>query len=78
MAVKSRWRSHDTTVYLLLGNVCDNLRHSHADRLALDALVSTGGHRIEWRWVKGPPGDPGNERADALANRGVDQALGRR
>ena len=44
----------------------------------LDALVSTGGHRIEWRWVKGHSGDPGNERADALANRGVDQALGRR
>lgn len=35
----------------------------------LDALVQT--HRIEWRWVKGHSGDPGNERADALANRGV-------
>ena len=43
----------------------------------LDALVSTGGHRIEWRWVKGHSGDPGNERADGLANRGVDKALGR-
>lgn len=29
-------------------------------------------HRVEWRWVKGHAGDPGNERADALANRGVD------
>lgn len=38
---------------------------------ALDALVSVGGHHIEWRWVKGHAGDPGNERADALANRGV-------
>ena len=37
----------------------------------LDALVSDAGHRIEWRWVKGHSGDPGNERADALANRGV-------
>lgn len=37
----------------------------------LDALVASGGHRIEWRWVKGHAGDPGNERADALANRGV-------
>lgn len=44
----------------------------------LDALVHGSGHRIEWRWVKGHSGDPGNERADALANRGVDQALGRR
>jgi ribonuclease HI len=28
-------------------------------------------HQVEWRWVKGHAGDPGNERADALANRGV-------
>ncbi|MCA3237821.1 MAG: ribonuclease HI [Curvibacter sp.] len=41
----------------------------------LDALVAGAGHRIEWRWVKGHDGDPGNERADALANRGVAQAL---
>jgi ribonuclease HI len=38
---------------------------------ALDTLVSTGGHDIDWRWVKGHSGDAGNERADALANRGV-------
>ena len=43
----------------------------------LDHLVSTSGHRIEWRWVKGHAGDPGNEKADALANQGVEQALGR-
>ena len=29
-------------------------------------------HRVDWRWVKGHAGDPGNERADALANRGCD------
>lgn len=39
----------------------------------LDALVATSGHRIDWRWVKGHAGDPGNERADALANQGVAQ-----
>ncbi|MDH5204579.1 MAG: ribonuclease HI [Hylemonella sp.] len=39
----------------------------------LDALVSEAGHEIEWRWVKGHNGDPGNERADDLANRGVAQ-----
>ena len=44
---------------------------------ALDHVVSTAGHQIEWRWVKGHAGDPGNERADALANKGVEQALGR-
>ncbi|GAB3358241.1 MULTISPECIES: ribonuclease HI [Giesbergeria] len=42
----------------------------------LDALVQGGGHRIAWHWVKGHSGDPGNERADGLANRGVEQALG--
>jgi ribonuclease HI len=44
----------------------------------LDALVAGGGHQIEWRWVRGHNGDPGNERADELANKGVEQALGRR
>jgi ribonuclease HI len=28
-------------------------------------------HRVEWHWVKGHANDPGNTRADALANRGV-------
>ena len=28
-------------------------------------------HEVQWRWVKGHNGDPGNERADALANRGL-------
>ena len=41
----------------------------------LDSLVSSAGHDIDWRWVKGHAGDPGNERADALANRGVEMAL---
>ncbi len=35
----------------------------------LDALVAQ--HSIAWHWVKGHSGDPGNERADALANKGV-------
>ena len=30
-------------------------------------------HEVRWVWVKGHSGDPGNERADALANRGVDE-----
>lgn len=38
----------------------------------LDAAV--GDHQIEWIWVKGHAGDPGNELADALANRGMTEA----
>ncbi len=30
-------------------------------------------HQVTWQWVKGHSGDPGNERADALANRGVNE-----
>ncbi len=41
----------------------------------LDAVVATSGHKIDWRWVRGHAGNPGNERADELANRGVAQAL---
>ena len=44
----------------------------------LDAVVSTSGHQIDWRWVRGHAGDPGNERADALANKGVEMALANR
>jgi ribonuclease HI len=32
-------------------------------------------HDVDWRWVKGHAGDPGNEKADALANRGCEQFL---
>ena len=32
-------------------------------------------HRIDWRWIKGHAGHDGNERADALANRGVELVL---
>jgi ribonuclease HI len=38
--------------------------------LRLDGLAAQ--HRIDWRWVKGHAGHPGNERADALANLGVE------
>ena len=32
-------------------------------------------HHVSWRWVKGHSGDPGNERADGLANHAIDQML---
>jgi ribonuclease HI len=36
----------------------------------LDAAIMK--HKIEWKWVKGHSGDTGNDRADALANLGID------
>ena len=33
-------------------------------------------HKVSWVWVKGHAGDPGNERADALARRGIEEAAG--
>ena len=39
--------------------------------MALDEAIAK--HDIEWRWVKGHDGNPGNEEADALANRGIDE-----
>jgi len=32
---------------------------------------AAGRHRVRWHWVRGHAGHPENERADALANRGV-------
>jgi ribonuclease HI len=39
----------------------------------LDAAAAK--HDVQWLWVKGHAGDPGNERADALANRGMAEAV---
>lgn len=36
----------------------------------LDEVIKT--HDIDWVWVKGHAGHEGNERADALANKGVE------
>ena len=35
--------------------------------------VAQSRHNVQWRWVKGHSGNPGNERADALANLGIDE-----
>lgn len=39
----------------------------------LDALAAK--HDVEWHWVKGHSGHAGNEAADQLANRGIDELL---
>ncbi|TSA49578.1 MAG: ribonuclease HI [Nitrosomonadales bacterium] len=41
---------------------------------ALDQLAQS--HEVEWVWVRGHAGNAGNERADALANLGVEKLLG--
>lgn len=40
---------------------------------ALEAQIAR--HTIEWHWVKGHAGVPGNERADQLANEAIDAML---
>jgi ribonuclease HI len=40
---------------------------------ALDELTAT--HDVSWHWIKGHAGHSENERADALANRGLEQCL---
>ena len=41
--------------------------------MRLDSAIAT--HTINWHWVKGHSGHEGNERADQLANKGVEQVL---
>jgi ribonuclease HI len=40
----------------------------------LDGVVQ--GHEVQWFWVKGHAGHPGNERADQLACQGAKEAAG--
>ena len=42
----------------------------------LDCLVKE--HIINWEWVRGHSGNPGNERADLLANKGILEHLEKR
>ncbi len=39
----------------------------------LDDLVRN--HSVDWQWVRGHSGNPGNERADQLANKAIDEYL---
>lgn len=41
--------------------------------MRLDELAAT--QDVQWHWVRGHDGDPGNEKADELANRGAAQYM---
>jgi len=41
---------------------------------ALDAAAAR--HDVTWKWVRGHTGNAGNEEADRLANRGIDELPG--
>ena len=38
-------------------------------------IDAKNGHDVNWQWVKGHAGDEGNERADALARLGTEEAV---
>lgn len=42
--------------------------------IRLDEAIAN--HDISWHWVKGHSGHPGNEKADSLANKGVESVMG--
>jgi ribonuclease HI len=37
-------------------------------------IAALDGHEVSWQWVRGHAGDEGNERADALARLGAEEA----
>jgi ribonuclease HI len=51
----------------------DNKPVKNAD-LWVELEAQTHRHDVAWHWVKGHAGDPGNEKADGLANRGAAEA----
>jgi ribonuclease HI len=83
----SRVRLHTDSVYLrsgittwLAGWKRNNWRTASKQPVKNEDLwrrldSATARHEIQWLWVKGHAGDPGNERADALANRGMADAI---
>jgi ribonuclease HI len=83
----SRVRLHTDSVYVrsgittwLAGWKRNNWRTASKQPVKNEDLwrrldAATARHEIQWLWVKGHAGDPGNERADALANRGMTDAI---
>jgi ribonuclease HI len=83
----SRVRLHTDSVYLrsgittwLAGWKRNNWRTASKQPVKNEDLwrrldSATARHEIQWLWVKGHAGNPGNERADALANRGMADAI---
>ena len=60
----SNWKSEDFKVK------SGGYRRNHDLWRKLDTLSQS--HDIEWKWVRGHAGHPENERADALARKGIE------
>ena len=70
--IKFRQRSRE--LYGGESNTTNNKMELKAAIMALRELKELRDeHNIKWNWVKGHSGDPGNETADMLANRGIDE-----
>ena len=83
LRVRCRVRVHTDSVYVMKGitewiHAWKQRGWKTADRKPvknvdlweeLDRAVAA--HEVEWRWVKGHAGDPGNERADELARAAI-------
>ena len=80
-AVEALKRPCKVRLYTDSAYVCDGAKKCIGTSLpytpAIDAdlwerlMKASKPHRIEWKWIRGHSGNAGNERADALAKKGI-------
>jgi ribonuclease HI len=70
--------SPDSPDEVIVGEEAEKKMKEESMKMMWKALFALAdARRVTTRWVRGHNGDPHNERADALANQGVEKALGR-